>query len=46
MVIRSIVRPEAADAVATPSALATLGAYVAVCVAVIAVVMSRHDVMG
>ena len=36
MVIRSIVRPETADAVATPAALATLGAYAAVCGAVIA----------
>lgn len=44
MVIRSMVRPEAADAVATPSALATLGAYTAVCGAVVAIVMSRRDV--
>ena len=46
MVIRSIVRPEAGDAVATPAALATLGAYAAVCGAVIAIVMSRRDVTG
>jgi hypothetical protein len=46
MVIRSIVRPEAADAVATPAALATLGAYAAVCGAVITIVMSRRDVTG
>jgi ABC-type transport system involved in multi-copper enzyme maturation permease subunit len=44
MVIRSIVRPEAAGAVATPAALATLGAYAVVCGAVIAIVMSRRDV--
>jgi ABC-type transport system involved in multi-copper enzyme maturation permease subunit len=43
-VIRSIVRPETPDAVATPAALATLGAYTAVCAAVIAIVMSRRDV--
>jgi ABC-type transport system involved in multi-copper enzyme maturation permease subunit len=46
MVIRSIVRPDAADAVATPAALATLGAYTAICAAVIAIVMSRRDVTG
>ncbi|MGH9231371.1 MAG: ABC transporter permease [Acidimicrobiales bacterium] len=46
MVIRSIVRPETADAVATPAALATLGAYTAICAAVIATVMSRRDVTG
>jgi ABC-type transport system involved in multi-copper enzyme maturation permease subunit len=46
MVIRSIVRPEAADSLATPSALATLGAYTAVSAAVIAIVMSRRDVMN
>jgi ABC-2 type transport system permease protein len=46
MVIRSIVRPEAPGAVATPAALATLGAYTAVCAAIIAVVMSRRDVTG
>ncbi len=44
MVIRSIVAPQAADSIATPTALATLGAYVAVCTAVIAIVMSRRDV--
>jgi hypothetical protein len=44
MVIRSIVRPETPDAVATPAALATLGAYTAVCAGVIAIVMSRRDV--
>jgi hypothetical protein len=44
MVIRSIVQPQAQDAVATPSALATLGAYVAVCAAVIGIVMSTRDV--
>jgi ABC-type transport system involved in multi-copper enzyme maturation permease subunit len=46
MVIRSIVRPETPDAVGTPAALATLGAYVAVCAAVIAIVMSRRDATG
>ena len=30
MVLRSIVQPQAADSIATPTALATLGAYVAV----------------
>jgi len=44
MVIRSILQPQAADAVATPSALATLGVYAVVCAAVIAIVMSRRDV--
>jgi ABC-type transport system involved in multi-copper enzyme maturation permease subunit len=44
MVIRSIVQPQAADAVGTPSALATLGVYAVVCAAVIAIVMSRRDV--
>jgi ABC-type transport system involved in multi-copper enzyme maturation permease subunit len=44
MVIRSILRPEAPDSVATTSALVTLGAYTAVCAAVIGVVMSRRDV--
>jgi ABC-type transport system involved in multi-copper enzyme maturation permease subunit len=43
-VIRSIVRPEAENSVATPSALATLGAYTAVCAGVIGIVMSRRDV--
>lgn len=44
MVLRSIVQPQAADSIATPAALATFGLYAAVCVAVIAVVMSRRDV--
>ena len=44
MVIRSIVQPQAADAVATPSALATLGFDAVVWAAVIAIVMSRRDV--
>jgi ABC-type transport system involved in multi-copper enzyme maturation permease subunit len=46
MVIRSIVRPDTPGAVATPAALATLGAYTAVCAAVIAIVMSRRDATG
>jgi ABC-type transport system involved in multi-copper enzyme maturation permease subunit len=46
MVISSIVRPETPDAVATPAALATLGAYTAICAAVIAIVMSRRDATG
>jgi hypothetical protein len=46
MVLSSIVRPETPDAVATPAALATLGAYTAICAAVIAIVMSRRDATG
>jgi ABC-type Na+ efflux pump permease subunit len=46
MVISSIVRPETPDAVATPAALATLGAYTAICATVIAIVMSRRDATG
>jgi ABC-type Na+ efflux pump permease subunit len=46
MVISSIVRPETPDAVATPAALATLGAYTAICATVIAIVTSRRDVTG
>jgi hypothetical protein len=46
MVISSIVRPDTPDAVATPTALATLAAYTAICAAVIAIVMSRRDVTG
>jgi ABC-type transport system involved in multi-copper enzyme maturation permease subunit len=46
MVLRSIVRPEAPDAIATPAALTTLGAYAAICAAAIAIVMSRRDVTG
>jgi ABC-type transport system involved in multi-copper enzyme maturation permease subunit len=46
MVTSSIVRPETPDAVATPAALATLGAYTAICAAVIAIVMSRRDATG
>jgi ABC-type transport system involved in multi-copper enzyme maturation permease subunit len=46
MVISSIVRPETPDAVATPAALATLGAYTAICAAVIAIVTSRRDATG
>jgi ABC-type Na+ efflux pump permease subunit len=44
MLLRSVVQPQAPEAVATPTALATLGAYAAVCVAVIGVVMARRDV--
>jgi hypothetical protein len=46
MVIRSIVRPDTPDAVATPAALATLGAYTAICATVTATVMSRRDATG
>jgi hypothetical protein len=44
MVLPSIVQPQAGDSMATSTALATLGSYVAVCAAVMGVVMSRRDV--
>jgi ABC-type transport system involved in multi-copper enzyme maturation permease subunit len=46
MVISSIVRPDTPDAVATPTALATLAAYTAICATVTAIVMSRRDATG
>ena len=44
LVLRSLVQPDAPDALSTGNALATLGAYGAVCVAVIGAVMARRDV--
>jgi ABC-type transport system involved in multi-copper enzyme maturation permease subunit len=46
IVLSSIVRPETPDAVATPAALATLGAYTAICAAAITIVTSRRDATG
>ena len=42
-VIRSIVRPEAPNSIATPTALATLAACTAISAAIIAIVMSRRE---
>ncbi|MGH9136421.1 MAG: ABC transporter permease [Acidimicrobiales bacterium] len=44
MLLRSVVQPQAPEATATTTALATLGVYAAVCVAVIGIVMARRDV--
>lgn len=44
LVLRSLVQPDNPESLATGTVLATLAAYAAVCVAVIAVVMARRDV--
>ncbi len=44
LVLRSLLQPDAPDALSTGTTLATLGAYGAVCVAVIGAVMARRDV--
>ncbi|WP_116995869.1 ABC transporter permease [Desertimonas flava] len=44
LVLRSLTQPDAPDALSTGTALATLGVYAAVCVAVIGVVLKRRDV--
>jgi ABC-type transport system involved in multi-copper enzyme maturation permease subunit len=43
LVLRSLVQPDAPDALSLGTTVATLGVYAAVCVAVIGVVMSRRD---
>jgi hypothetical protein len=43
LLLRSVLRPDAPISIATSTALATLVLYVGVCVAVIAVVVSRRD---
>lgn len=44
LVTRSLMQPDAPDALSTGTTLATLGAYTAACVAIIAAVMARRDV--
>jgi ABC-type transport system involved in multi-copper enzyme maturation permease subunit len=44
LVLRSLVQPDNPESLATGTVLATLGAYAAVCISVIAVVMARRDV--
>jgi hypothetical protein len=44
LVLRSLVQPDSPDALTTGQVLSTLALYGAVCVAVIATVMSRRDV--
>jgi ABC-2 type transport system permease protein len=43
LLLRSMLQPDRPDSIATGTAVATLGVYAAVCLAVIAVVMARRD---
>jgi hypothetical protein len=43
LLLRSVLRPDAPDSIATPTAVATLAVYVAAALAVIGVVVSRRD---